>query len=265
MEKKKMIAVLAITVMAVPLVLSGCGKDIDGVPVEDTQVSVESTVESEVNETIEEDLADVGIEVTPTPEATPAPTPEVNKVEIDTSMADTYYIIIQDQNIYKEPDINSDVITTCIVDTMITVSGIHEESGMFEVVDADGAVIGYVDSGFCDLSKGGYQVDEETAIPDEDTTASTEDTQQGIQPPTQEEAQATLPSSFAGEPWYEALTPAEKAQVDNALQNSLDGTASSGSTWADQYNQGSGSTYDPSQDGNLSLGDGSGGVPHEVN
>ena len=170
MEKKKMIAVLAITVMAVPLVLSGCGKDIDEVPVEDTQVSVESTVESEVNETIEEDLADVGIEVTPTPEATPTPTPEVNKVEIDTSMADTYYIIIQDQNIYKEPDVNSDIITTCIVDTMITVSGIHEESGMFEVVDANGDIIGYVESGFCDTIKGGYQSVEE------DTTTSTEDT-----------------------------------------------------------------------------------------
>ena len=110
---------------------------------------------------------------------------------------------------------------------------------------------------------------EPTEVPTQEPTdneiTNSEGTQQGIQPPTQEEAQATLPSSFAGEPWYEALTPAEKAQVDNALQNSLDGTASSGSTWADQYNQGSGSTYDPSQDGNLSLGDGSGGVPHEVN
>ena len=244
-------AVLVITVMAVPLALSGCGKEevVDTMSTNDAVV--ESTVDTPVSDTIEEDLASEGIEVTPTPEATPTPTIEVNKVEIDTSMADTYYIIIQDQNIYKEPDVNSDVITTCIVDTMITVSGIHEETGMFEVVDANGDTIGYVDSGFCDLSKGGYQVDEETAIPDEDTTASTEDTQQGIQPPTQEEAQATLPSSFAGEPWYEALTPAEKAQVDNALQNSLDGTASSGSTWADQYNQGSDT---PSAGGDYSLG-----------
>lgn len=238
----------------------GCGTTEDSTEVNADNVVVESIVDAKDPETDVEEQSDVGIEETvipegtstSVPETTPTPTPEVSKVEIDTSLADIYYIIIEDQNVYASPDITSEVLEVYPIDTEITVSGIHEESGMFEVVDANGDIIGYVDSGFCDTIKGGYQVDEETAIPDEDTTASTEDTQQGIQPPTQEEAQATLPSSFAGEPWYEALTPAEKAQVDNALQNSLDGTASSGSTWADQYNQGS---ETPSAGGDYSLGD----------
>ncbi|MBO5166660.1 MAG: hypothetical protein J6B90_08700 [Lachnospiraceae bacterium] len=238
----------------------GCGTTEDSTEVNADNVVVESTVEVEDPETVEEEQADMGSEETPTPapETTPTPTPEVSKVEINTSLADIYYIIIEDQNVYASPDITSEVLEVYPIDTEITVSGIHEESGMFEVVDANGDIIGYVDSGFCDLNKGGYQVDEETAIPDEDTTASTEDTQQGIQPPTQEEAQATLPSSFAGEPWYEALTPAEKAQVDNALQNSLDGTASSGSTWADQYNQGSDTPSGDRVIEDSTLGDGSG-------
>lgn len=250
----------------------GCGTTEDSTEVNADNVVVESIVDAKDPETDVEEQSDVGIEETvipedtstSVPETTPTPTPEVSKVEIDTSLADIYYIIIEDQNVYASPDITSEVLEVYPIDTEITVSGIHVESGMFEVVDSNKNIIGYVESGFCDVNKGGYQIDEETAIPNENATATPDNTQQGVQPPTKEEAQATLPSTFAGQPWYEALSPEEKAKIDHALQNTLSGNAYESQndwSWADQFDQGSGQA--PIIDDNT-LGDGSGAHGHTV-
>jgi len=260
MNSKKMKIVLVTAVLV--LSFAGCGKDTDAIPVDGSNVSVESAVNTDINETNEADLSDMSAEITatPTPEATSTPTPEPEVATLDESMAGTYYVIAEEGiPYYAENDTTSDVLGTLAYDLEVTALGMSTETNLFQIELDDGTTV-WVESGNLDVVRGDYQVDEDTAISDESTTSS-EDSQQGVQPPTQEEAQATLPSSFAGEPWYEALTPAEKAQVDNALQNSLDGTAGAlGSSWWDENRQDAVSDDDIVIE-ESTLGDGSGLTP----
>ena len=91
MDNKKFKLALAITVLAIPLTFtgcSGCGGCGGNKDIEDIASGIESIEKSEVNETIEEDLANEGIVVetpTPTPEVTPTPTPEADIPTPDTS------------------------------------------------------------------------------------------------------------------------------------------------------------------------------------
>ena len=85
-----MTTVLAMTTLTVSLLTTGCSSCNCGgnKDIEDIASGIESIEESEVNETIEEDLANQGIVVetpTPTPEVTPTPTPEADISTPDTS------------------------------------------------------------------------------------------------------------------------------------------------------------------------------------
>ena len=145
MKYKEVKVLLAITVLSVGLTMSGCGKKSEVVepPVQ--------TVET--------------VETTPEPVTMPEETEPVVDGNLDTSLAGTYFIVTEEQNLYKESNQASDVLDTYPIDTEITVSGLYGDTGLFQVVDADGVILGYVDSAFCDTVKGGY-------IP-EDTTEST--------------------------------------------------------------------------------------------
>ena len=240
MDSKKFKLVLAMTVLTVPLAFtgcSGCGQSVDNVPVDDTVV--ESTTATDVNETIEGDLADEGIVVTP------ETTPEVEVSQLDESMSGTYYVIAEEGiPYYAEDDTTSSVLGTLVYDTEVTALGMSTETNLFQIELADGTTA-WVSSEFLDTVRGGYTPsDDESEAPSEDPTA-----------PTAENT-SDLPSSFAGQDWYEALSPAEKAEVDEALSNAHNGVGGVDPNWAD----GTGSTQGTGESPTMSdsvLGDGS--------
>ena len=238
MKKNELRALLAVTVIAVPLVFTtGCGKKAETTPVDTITETVSPTP---IPETIEEDLADEGIEVTPTPEA---------EEVLDESMAGTYYVISEDGiPAYGENDPDSEVVETIPYDTEVTVLGMSTETNLFKVqltASADDSAEAnslWVSSEFLDTVRGGYvPVDDESEAPSEDTTV---------------ENTGDLPSSFAGQGWYEALSPAEKAAVDEALNNAHNGVGGVDPNWGDAYETGSGG--DVPMDTTTKPGDGSG-------
>ena len=104
MDNKKMMAVLAVTVLAIPVAMSGCGKSSEEVPADDTVVSVDES-NTVVNDTIEEDLSDMGIVVD---------VPEVEEEDIlDESLVnyDTLYAT-STINVYGEPSEDSNIVST---------------------------------------------------------------------------------------------------------------------------------------------------------
>lgn len=234
MKKNELRALLAVTVIAVPLVFTtGCGKKAETTPVDTITETVSPTP---IPETIEEDLTDEGIEVTPTPEA---------EETLDESMAGTYYVISEDGiPAYGENDLSSEVVETIPYDTEVTVLGMSTETNLFKVQLTDSAEANslWVSSEFLDTVRGGYvPVDDESEAPSEDTTV---------------ENTGDLPSSFAGQDWYEALSPAEKAAVDEALNNAHNGVGGVDPNWADGFGfeQGNGQ---PAVVSDNTLGDGS--------
>ena len=167
MDSKKFKLVLAMTVITVPLAFTGCGKDVEEVPVEDTQASVESTINTEVNETIEEDLADEGIgvdESTPTP----TPTPEVTEEVLDTDpMYITTMLTVSEVNVFATADETAEVIGTLPENTEVSTLGILHEAQFYQV-QYDDATVGYIRTvDLCDLV-GEYEE------PTEDVTTNVE-------------------------------------------------------------------------------------------
>ena len=249
MKKNELRALLAVTVIAVPLVFTtGCGKKAEAPA--DTVVT-ETVSPTPIPETIEEDLTDEGIEVTPTPEA---------EETLDESMAGTYYVISEDGiPAYGENDLDSEVVETIPYDTEVTVLGMSTETNLFKVqltASADDSAEAnslWVSSEFLDTVRGGYvPVDDESEAPSEDPTA-----------PTTENT-SDLPSSFAGQDWYEALSPAEKAAVDEALNNAHNGVGGVDPNWADGTGATQGTGYVPNTEDLGDVGDGSGATPHVV-
>ena len=247
MKKNELRALLAVTVIAVPLVFTtGCGKKTEAPA--DTVVT-ETVTETPIPETIEEDLADEGIEVTPTPEA---------EETLDESMAGTYYVISEDGiPAYGENDLGSEVVETIPYDTEVTVLGMSTETNLFKVQltasdDSTEANSLWVSSEFLDTVRGGYTPsDDESEAPSEDPTA-----------PTTENT-SDLPSSFAGQDWYEALSPEEKAAVDEALNNAHNGVGGVDPNWADGTGATQGTGESPTMSDSV-LGDGSGIPNHTV-
>ena len=146
MDNKKMMAVLAVTVLAIPVAMSGCGKaDAPTVdePVDDTVV--ETQTNTEVNDTIEEDLSDMGIEV------------EDNN--LDESMAGTYYVIAEEGiPYYAEDDTTSEVLGTLAYDTEVISLGMSQKTSLFQIELEDGSRV-WVENGNLDTFKGGYDED----------------------------------------------------------------------------------------------------------
>ena len=158
MDNKKMMAVLAVTVLAIPVAMSGCGKSSEEVPADDTVVSVDES-NTVVNDTIEEDLSDMGIEV------------EDNN--LDESMAGTYYVIAEDGiPYYAEDDTTSEVLGTLAYDTEVTSLGMSLKTNLFQIELEDGTKV-WVENGDLDTFRGGYD-EEVNLVKDEDTETKEE-------------------------------------------------------------------------------------------
>ena len=159
MDNKKMMAVLAVTVLAIPVAFSGCGKaDAPTVdePVDDTVV--ETQTNTEVNDTIEEDLSDMGIEV---------------KSDLDESMAGTYYVIAEDGiPYYEEDDTTSEVLGTLAYDTEVISLGMSLKTNLFQIELEDGTKV-WVENGNLDTFRGGYD-ESVNLVKDEDTETKEE-------------------------------------------------------------------------------------------
>lgn len=158
MDNKKMLAVLAVTVLAIPVAMSGCGKSSEEVPADDTVVSVDES-NTVVNDTIEEDLSDMGIEV------------EDNN--LDESMAGTYYVIAEDGiPYYAEDDTASEVLGTLEYDTEVTSLGMSLKTNLFQIELEDGTKV-WVENGDLDTFRGGYD-ESVNLVKDEDTETKEE-------------------------------------------------------------------------------------------
>lgn len=161
MDNKKMMAVLAVTVLAIPVAFSGCGKaDAPTVdePVDDTVV--ESQTNTEVNDTIEEDLSDMGIVV------------EDNT--LDTTYEGTYYVVNAD-GIYvlgstTDP---TDFIAEFPFDTEFKAVGLETSTSMLKVELEDGT-FGWVYNGESISTE--RLVVEESKTPSETPSSSAEST-----------------------------------------------------------------------------------------
>lgn len=236
MKKNELRALLAVTVIAVPLVFTtGCGKKTEA-PADTvvTEAVSPTPIPETIEETVEETIPDVTI-----------PEEEV----LDESMAGTYYVISEDGiPAYGENDPDSEVVETIPYDTEVTVLGMSTETNLFKVQltasdDSAEADSFWVSSEFLDTVRGGYvPVDDESEAPSEDTTV---------------ENTGDLPSSFAGQDWYEALSPEDKAAVDEALNNAHNGTGGVDPNWADGTGATQGSGYIPNTGDLGDIGDGS--------
>lgn len=158
MKRKEIKAMFAISILAVTLV-SGCGS-------KEEILETSSFVEAdEVDET--DEVAETEEDITA--EDTLA---EVIDPLLDTSVSGTFYIVYQDQNLYSESNQASEVADIYLIDTEIQVSGIYGDTGLFQVVDGEENILGYVNSEFTDTVKGGLQ-DAELVEEVEETETST--------------------------------------------------------------------------------------------
>lgn len=158
MDNKKMLAVLAVTVLAIPLTMSGCGNSSEEVPADDTVVSVDES-NTVVNDTIEEDLSDMGIEV---------------ESDLDTTYEGTYYVVNAD-GIYvlgstTDP---TDFIAEFPFDTEFKAVGLETSTSMLKVELEDGT-FGWVYNGESISTE--RLVVEESKTPSETQSSSAEST-----------------------------------------------------------------------------------------
>ena len=225
MDNKKMMAVLAVTVLAIPVAFSGCGKtDAPTVdePVDDTVV--ETQTNTEVNDTIEEDLSDMGI-IVDEPEVEEEDILDESSVNYDTLYATSTI------NVYGEPSEDSNIVSTFETDSKVQTSGVYHKAAFYRVTYLNGAgqeVYGYVR--VVDLSpfKGGYN-EEEHLVQESDTTTTTTNTQ------------TTTDNPLAG------LPPLSPEPVSPQTEQSI----------LEKYGfSDAGSNYDPSQDTEIIFGQG---------
>ena len=223
MKNNEVKALLAVSVIAVPLVFAtGCGKKTEAPADTASTVAVTETM---VAETIEDGLANMGIELET----------EVSIDEtLDESMAGTYYVISEDGiSAYSEDSSESEVADTFPYDTELTVLGMSTDTNLFKVSNADGTYV-WVSSDGLDTVRGGLQesVSEEPAPEETDTetkgseTASNGDTLEDIKK----------------QDWYQSLTPAERASLDDYFKNGGNSGGGVNPNWDNgQYDRGDGS------------------------
>ena len=231
MDNKKMMAVLAVTVLAIPVAMSGCGKSSEEVPADDTVVSVDES-NTVVNDTIEDDLSDMGI-VVDEPEVEEEDILDESSVNYDTLYATSNI------NVYGEPSEDSDIVSTFETDSKVQTSGVYHKAAFYRVTYLDGAgqeTYGYVR--VVDLSpfKGGYN-EEEHLVQESDTTTTTTN------------SQTTTDNPLAG------LPPLSPEPVSPQTEQSI----------MEKYGFGDAGNYDPSQDTEFVMDyDTTGGIPHTV-
>ena len=215
------VSFLVVSVLAIGVSFVGCGKEVPVQQPPETVTIVQET-ETTVPETIEESLADSGIEV------------EEIDINLDTSMAGSYFIVKEDQTMYKECNRDSESMGLINIDTEINVSGMYGDTGMFQVVDDFGIIMGYIDSEFCDTVRSGVVEEDNSGV--EVTNDS--------KPLTEEETGLT------------------QEELDKIISEGIPSTGGSGfiGGWTPPAGSDTsdGSGYDPSKDGQGGLGDGSG-------
>ena len=127
--------ITALSIVSLVLALSACGNNAE-VPA--TPVVVEQVVEAVVTDTVEEDLAGLGIIVS----------------DIDESYAGVYYSI-GENSLYKEPNMSSESLQTVEDEGEVTAIGLFKNTEFFKVTTADGKT-GYMQGVALDTIKGGY-------------------------------------------------------------------------------------------------------------
>ena len=241
MKRNEFKALLAVSVIAVPLVFAtGCGKKTEAPADTASTVAVTETM---VAETIEDGLANMGIELET----------EVSIDEtLDESMAGTYYVISEDGiSAYSEDSSESEVADTFPYDTELTVLGMSTDTNLFKVSNADGTYV-WVSSEGLDTVRGGLQesVSEEPAPDETDTETSTASNSSGF----------TL-ESVREQDWYKNLSPEAQKSVDDCIRN---GGSSGGSMVNPNWDNGqySGGTSTDVPWSNITMGNGDySGVP----
>lgn len=192
MDSNKFKLVLAMTVLTVPLACTGCGKDVEEVPVDDTQASVESTINTEVNETIEEDLADEGIEVTPTP------TPEVEETETldESAFYVTTLYAVGEICVFAEPSEDAEVIGTIADRVGVSTLGLLHKAEFYKV-QYDETTTGYVRVVDLEEESGSYDEETNSELVEETPETDVEEgvtTETGIEETPTPETNNSLPS-----------------------------------------------------------------------
>lgn len=137
MKKSELRALLAVTVIAVPLVFAtGCGKKTESMPVETvTQVETETLPSTPIPES---SLGVVELEPLEPSESTP----EIPVVEdfLDESMKGIYFVVAKEGiPAYAEDGIDSEVLETIPYGTQLTGFGMSRNTHMFKVQIADSA------------------------------------------------------------------------------------------------------------------------------
>ena len=237
MKNNEVKALLAVSVIAVPLVFStGCGKKTEATADTASTVAVTETL---VAETIEDGLPNMGIELET----------EVSVDEtLDESMAGTYYVISEDGiSAYSEDSSESEVADTFPYDTELTVLGMSIDTNLFKVSNADGTYV-WVSSDGLDTVRGGLQesVSEEPAPDETDTETSTASNSSGF----------TL-ESVREQDWYKNLSPEAQKSVDDCIRNGgSSGNSMVNPNWDNGQYSGGTSTDVPWSD--VTIGDGSG-------
>ena len=220
MKRNEFKALLAVSVIAVPLVFAtGCGKKTEAPADTASTVAVTETM---VAETIEDGLANMGIELET----------EVSVDEtLDESMAGTYYVVSEDGiSAYSEDSSESEVADTFPYDTELTVLGMSTDTNLFKVSNADGSYV-WVSSDGLDTVRGGLQESaSEEPAPDENTTDGSETASNGD----------TL-EDVKKQDWYQSLTPAERAALDDYFKNGNSGGGVDPNWDNGQYDRGDGS------------------------
>ena len=151
-------AVLAVTVIAVPLVFTtGCGKKAEAPA--DTVVT-ETVTETPIPETVEEDLVNEGIEVTPTPEA------EETLDDSEMYVGDMY--AVGEISVYAEPSEDAEVISTLSDGEKVTALGILHEAEFYKV-STDDTLEGYVRTVDLEDEGGDYTEENNEVVTAEET------------------------------------------------------------------------------------------------
>lgn len=151
MERKHIMAVLAVTMLAIPVSLTGCSSDVEELPVETSEIVLEVISDTEVSETIEEDLSDTGIEI------------EESDALDDSAIYITTMYCTGNINVYVEPSETAEILGTLPDQTAVSTLGIHHISQFFKV-ELDDGTIGYIRT--VDLTEFG-EYNEETDLVDE--------------------------------------------------------------------------------------------------
>lgn len=257
MDNKKFKLSLAITVLAIPLTFTGCSGCGGNKDIEDIASGIESIEESEVKDTIEEDLADEGIIVdtqTQESEVTPTPTPEADISTLDTSMAGTFYVIAKDGIPYfAEDDESSEVLGTFEYDTVLTSVGMSTETSLFRIELADGSFV-WVSSEYLDTVRGGYNP---SATPSETPS----DTQPDESTPSESEPETPSDTPSEGTDSDIEIDEEFKEEIGKTIEDILDAGIPSMNDWLpsdaskEEYHGGN------VIDNDTHMGDGSGLTP----